>query len=46
MGLKLALKLLVKALPVILAHAPALVDAVQAVRKAMKSPEDPPAPAI
>ena len=42
MGLKKTLKGLAKALPVILAYAPAVVDAARQVSKAVKKPK--PAP--
>ena len=37
MGLKKTLKGLAKALPVIIAYAPAVIDAVRQVRKAVKA---------
>ncbi len=45
MGLASTLKRLGKALPVILANAPAIVDTVREVRRAVRKPKEEPRPA-
>ena len=43
MGLKIALKWLVKAVPVIVANGPAIVDTLRQIKAALKTPKPVPA---